>query len=160
MPRATLGTSLVDKLVPAVDKIRTALYAKTGVRQYEVHLVKRRWSGAERDDGTVTVLSDVTLTPTPSLSYPNNQGALHDELPAHGRDEEGAVELSEVSLTYTEAELTGGVLAANEEFFYRVVDGQGQAIRTRYYILSAPPQPDREKTIGWKLQLRRVQVEE
>lgn len=155
-----LGQNLVDKLVPTVDKLRANLLPAMGVRQYTVAIIKRRWSGEQRGDGSASVVSTLILSPPPLLSYPNNMGALHYELPPTGKVDEGTVTLSEVSLTYTEAELSGGALSVQEEVYYRITDGQGQGIAPRYYVLSAPPVPDREKAIGWQLSLHRVEIEE
>jgi hypothetical protein len=155
-----LGENLVDKLVPTVDKLRANLLPAMGVRQYTVAIVKRRWSGEQRGEGTASVVSTLTLSPPPLLTYSNNLRALHYDLQPTGADDEGTVSLSEVSLTYSEVELTGGALAANEEMYYRITDDQGQGIAPRYYMLSAPPVPDREKAIGWQLSLRRVEIEE
>jgi len=148
---ATLGTNLVDRLVPMVDRLRSSLYPAMGVRQYAVYLVRRRWSGARRGEGTITVLSRVELTPAPRVDF----GGLRTQLEPHGFLEDGSVRLTEVSLTYTEAELTGRPLAANEEFFYKLVDAHGQASKTRYFTpTDAPLEVDREKDIGWKVSLK------
>ncbi len=136
---STLKDNLVDKLIPTVDKLRKSLLPAMGVRQYTVSVVRRRWSGEARGEGTVAIASTMVLSPPPLLVYPNNQGALHDALEATGKRETGTVTLLEVSLTYTEDELTGGVLAPNEEIYFRIIDDKGQGIAPRFYQLSAPP---------------------
>ena len=47
-----------------------------------------------------------------------------------------------------------------EEWFFRIVDGRGQGIPTRYYVLKGPPTADRSKTLGWVLQLTRSRIDE
>lgn len=151
---AVLGTNLVDELVPMVDELKGDLYRDMGVRQYRTYLVRRRWSGARRSEGTVTVLSRTELTPAPRVDF----GGLRTQLEPHGFLEDGSVRLTEVSLTYTEAELTGRPLADNEEFFYKLVDAHGQASKTRYFTpTDAPLEVDREKNIGWRVPLKRFE---
>lgn len=151
---ATLGSNLIDDLVPVVDDLRRDLYDSMGITQFVVNRVKRTWSGSERSEGTVTVNFRTALDPTPLLKPVTEQWKLE----AQGRDEQGTVRLEGVSLTYTEAELTGGTLAANEEFFYEMVETRGQSITTRHFVLKDKPMTDREKTIGWVVLLERCEV--
>lgn len=153
---ATLGDNLLDDLLSTIDDLRQ-LATDLGVRQFRVFVEQVTWSGGERGVGTPTVVSS-ELTPAPAVTFPpSSSAAVHYEHTPAGRLEEGDALLTEVSLTYTEAELTGGTIASNVEFRYRLSDGQGQAIPDRYYVPAAPPVADREKTIGWKVQLRRVE---
>jgi hypothetical protein len=151
---ATLLDNLVDDLVPVVDSLRADLYQSMGNRQFNVHVIKRRWSGAERGDGDVTVLSDITLSPMPNFVDETTW-----ELMSHGRVEEGEAGLTEVSLTYSEDELTGGTLAVNEECYLAVVDARGQGVTPMYFVISRPPVTDRDQNIGWVLALKRVTIE-
>ncbi len=158
---ATLDSSLVDSLVASVvDPLRSALYPQMGIRAYNVALVRRRWAGGRRNQGTPSFVEEVTMDPPPKVTIENNQMALRYDAQPHGRDEEGEVILSEVSLQYTEGELTGEPIAINEEFYYRITDAHGQAMKPRYYVITGPPVPDREKDIGWRVRLRRVAVDE
>lgn len=158
---ATLDSSLVDQLVASVvDPLRAVLYPITGIRAYNVNLVRRRWSGPRRDMGTPTIVSDIRVSPPPKVSFENNREALHYEAESIGRTEEGECNLTEVSLQYSESDLTGSPIAANEEFYYRITDAHGQQIKTRYFVPDQPPRPDREKDIGWVISLRRVEIEE
>lgn len=159
MPSSTFDSSLVDDLVPTVDALRSELLPSFGVRAQRVFLVRRTWSGNERGAGTVTVNSNVEMLPPPLLtdSAPRAEERRY-ELKSHGRDEEGEVIASEISLTYTEDELTGGVFADNVEFYWRVIDAHGQAQHERYYVPSRPPRVDREKNIGWECVLKRVEL--
>lgn len=151
---AILGTNLVDDLVSVADDLRRDLYDSMGVTQVTVNRVKRSWSGSERGEGTVTVLFRTAMDPTPLVKQVDE----HWKLEAHGRDEQGAVRLEEVSLTYTLDELIGGTLAANEEFYYELVDARGQGIDTHYYVPKDKPFTDREKTIGWIVLLERCEI--
>lgn len=156
---ATLDTSLVDDLVPTIDSLRAELLPAFGVRAHTVYLVRRQWSGAKRLIGEMTIISEIEMSPPPLMTdgAPRTTETRY-ELKSHGRDEEGEVQASEISLTYTEAELTGGVIAPNEEFFWKVVDAHGQEQRVRYYVPAAPPRVDREKSIGWMVILKRADV--
>jgi hypothetical protein len=150
---ATLGSNLVDDLVPTVDELRADLYADMGVTQWAVHVIKRQWSGQRRNEGVATIVSDVTLTPPPMLKDGDKWALI-----ASGRDERGEVELTGVSLTYTEAELTGGTLEDNEEWYYKLVDAQGQGQDAQYYVLAKPPSTDRTGELGWELTLKRAEI--
>jgi hypothetical protein len=125
------------------------------VRQFHVDLIKRQWSGTRRGDGTASVLSTVRLDPRPLVTDTANK-----VLQQYGLDEEGQIMLKEVSLTYTEQDLTGGTLADNQEFYYRLTDANGQGIAPRYFIPDKQVRPDRDKDIGWIVRLRRAEVEE
>lgn len=150
---STLGTSIIDSLVPAIDSIRGAIHPIAGDRQWNVTLVRRRWSGTRVGEGTASFISQTTISPTPRVEQ-----YVHDELRPAGLEEEGAVIVTEISLTYSEADLTQQPVAANEEVYVRVTDAQGQAIAPRFYTLSRPPEPDRTKRMGWRLHLKRIQV--
>jgi hypothetical protein len=148
--------NLLDSLIPLKDELEGALNPLFGLRQFRVYLETVTWSGGRRGVGTGSLVS-VEITPSPSVKAPNNQGAQHWEGTPAGRVEEGELQLEGVSLTYTEAQLTGGSPAAGVEFRYKITDAQGQGIAARYYVPIAPPFADREKTIGWKVGLRRVE---
>jgi hypothetical protein len=152
---SVLGDNLVDRLVRVADSLRASLYPAMGVQQYTVTLVRRRWDGGERGAGNVTVLSETVLTPPPVVV-----GMARYELRAGGLQEVGDITLREVSLTYTESELTGRPLDDGEEFFYRLTDARGQGIGADYFILAAPPVPDRTRDLGWRLTLRRAEITE
>ena len=156
MPKlATLGTNLVDRLVPTVDRLRSSLYPKFGVRQLTVDLVLRTWSGTRRGEGTSSILSSVTLDPRPTIVETGGY-----RLMAGGVDSADRLTLTEISLRYTEGELTGRPLRENDEFYYRVRDAHGQKMKTTYYQLDGDPNPDREKNIGWSVSLKRVEIQE
>lgn len=151
---ATIGTNLVDSLLGVVDDLRSSLHGDMGVRQWRVYTVRRVWTGDEPGDGTYTD-TETEITPQPLVSYD-----LRNALTMAGLVEAGEIWLSEVSLTYTEAELTGRPLGASEQWFYKLTDAHGQGMEPRYYGLKDPPSPDRINTIGWKVKLIRQVVED
>lgn len=155
---AVLGANLVDSLVPSViDALRDGLHPAMGVRPFRVYTVLRTWSGEAIGDG---VSSDVEaeITPQPRVLAWDKNGSLEFNLERCGLDDSGSITLTEVSLTYTYAELTGGSLAANQQFMIRVGEAHGQLNPSRYFVHTKPPYPDREQDMGWKLWLRVVQV--
>lgn len=159
MPDSILGDSLVDGFVPLVDSMNQ-LAVDFGVRQHRVYLVHRQWSGGSRGAGVASISSEVEIAPRPVLEIISLEDSMATGC---GREEEGLIRLSKVSLTFTEDELVGhdGTgFEADEDFFYRIADGHGQSIQTRYYTPAAPPQTDRVKTIGWSVVLRRTEVQE
>lgn len=150
---ATIGTSLVDDLLSVVDDLRTELPTDMGIRQWRVFVVRRTWSGDERGQGTYTE-SELELVPRPVVRF----GGLSHKSNPEGRDEDGDVVLTEVSLTYTETELGGdGTFADNVELFYRLDDAMGQGTPSRIFVPRKPPFPDRERDIGWRIVLTRRQ---
>lgn len=155
---ATLGSNLVDSLVSVADALRSDLNPAAGVRQYRVYTVRRSWSGDCRGDGVATT-TEIELLPQPKVEESQlvTEGFRYNLRP-EGKTEEGSVTLREVSLTYTEAELTGGTIGKTVEWFYKLVDAQGQQIQPRYFVLSRPPIVDREKDIGWIVFLKRAEI--
>jgi len=157
---ATLGTNLVDSLVPdVIDELRGSLHPELGVRQFRVFVVTRTWSGEAIGEGTA---SDAELEIDPQPMVKPYVGVAFSRtlmlgLEPCGLDESGSVELSEVSLTYTETEL-GGPPAdpMRQELLYRIDDAHGQGVASRFFIPSAVPYPDREQDMGWRLLLRLV----
>lgn len=170
---ATLLDNLVDDLLPTIDDLRGDLHPAFGVRQFRVFAVTRTFPGDEDADGDVgcrggdgdngsgsnnPLYSELELLPQPLLV--EDRGGIEFVLSKIGREEEGELIMKEVSLTYTEPELTGGALAANQQFYFRVIDAYGQDIQPRFYVAKAPPYPDRIKDIGWKIHLKRAEITE
>lgn len=157
---AKLGTNLVDRLQPLADRMRR-LEGRFGLRHHVVSRVWRRWGGARRGEGSVQYLLDEVLDPAPIVEDVAAQYGTHYELQPGGRVEVGDVIVRQVSLTYTEGDLTGPApLAPTDEWYFRVAEGHGQEIRTMFYVLAGVPVPDRLKTMGWIMQLRRTRLDE
>lgn len=145
---ATLGDSIIDSLVTVVDEIRSDLSAVAGDHPFRLYRVVRTWTGSERGDGTATEV-ETEIVPRPVI-----KPLLRYDLEPGGRQDDGDLKATEISLGYAESDLTLDGAAANVELFYRV---KGQDIADREYTLMAPPYPDRVKAIGWELRLRRGQ---
>jgi hypothetical protein len=157
MPESVLNSErLADALVGAVDEIRSLIHGELGTRPNRVWLVKRTWSGDIRGLGTAT-LAETEILPPPMVTYLG----LRNDLRPTGRDEEGDVLLTEVSLAYSEAELYPSV-AENEEFAYRIDEAHGQARASRYLVPARPPVPRRgdhpDDQSDWAVTLRLVEA--
>lgn len=152
---ATLGDNLVDDLVPTVDELRSDLYQSFGVSEWDVYMVRRSWDGARVGEGTAIYDQETLMDPPPLF----DDGERWQKMP-HGRDNQGRSKLLEVSLTYTDTELTGGLLGRNEEFYYRLVDARGQDRANQYYVPAGSPVVDRNKSIGWIVELERAEISE
>ena len=150
---ATLGSSLVDGLVPVVDEAK-ALFAEFGARQFRTFLMRSLWSGGFEGIGAKSVTQKLELLPVPDVEL----GDKH-ELSEGGTWEVGGAKVSDVSLTYTEADLGFPATATpGESFKYLVVDGTGQGIHTRIYIPGDHPEShraDEKDAAGWILKLVR-----
>lgn len=145
------GTDLVDDLVPTVDDLRDELHADFGVRQFRCYLVKAIWSGGLVGIGSKRISYVKELIPSPKVKLDDR----HDLTPG-GLQETGTATLTEISLTYTQAQLLGEPMAAGEEFFYLLTDRFTQGISRRVFIPQDHPDSDREKDIGWAVKVRRV----
>lgn len=144
---AILGTNLIDELLPMIDELRGDLHPMFGVRPFRVFAVTRTWAGQMVGEGDYTD-QVVEILPQPKVEqWDGYKWALL----ATGVHEEGLIRLTEVSLTYTHAELTGALETdqRNQQFFFRLTDDYGQANEDRILRHSRPPFPDREKTMGW-----------
>lgn len=151
------STVLVDSLVEdVIDGLRESLHPDFGVRAYRAYRVIRTWAGQRPGEGAAT--DDVAeLRPQPRVQV---WSGLRWELAACGVIEMGEVKLSEVSLTYTEAQLTGGgALRANQALYIGLAEAHGQAQRRALFVHARPPFVDREKDMGWALWLQKAQAE-
>ncbi len=156
---ALIGTAtldpgvLVDSLVAdVIDGLRDELHPEFGVRAYRVYRVIRTWSGAEPGDGSFTDEA-AELRPQPRVMFWD--GFRFKESPS-GVEDVGAVRLTEVSLSYAEADLTGQPLTAAQEIYIAIGDGNGQGSTLTLFAHSQPPYVDREKDLGWVVNLIRV----
>lgn len=144
---------LVDSLVPdVIDGLRDTLNPAFGVRAYRIYRIVRTWSGKLAGEGTPSD-DAAELRPQPRVQV---WDGLRYVQAVCGIRELGEVRLSEVSLSYTEAQLTGGKLGKNQECYIAIGEANGQGTTTRFYGHTAPPFIDREKTLGWMLYLRCV----
>lgn len=142
---------LVDSLVTdVIDGLREDLHPPFGVRAYRAFTVRRRWSGRLVGEGAAAD-AVVELRPQPLVAV---WDGLRYSLEPCGLSVAGQVRLTEVSLTYTQAELDGGgALGRNEQWLIRLDEAHGQASKSRLYTLERPPHVDRVKDMGWILWL-------
>lgn len=153
---ATLDPSvLVDSLVPdVIDGLREDLHPAFGVRAYRCYRVIRTWTGKDIGEGVYT--DDASeLRPQPRVAQ---WDGLKYVQATCGVRELGDVKLSEVSLTYSAEQLEPRTLGRNQESFYALGEANGQASPLRLWAHTTPPFIDREKTMGWVMHLRRVEV--
>ena len=152
---ATLDQSvLVDSLiVDVIDGLRDELQPAFGIRAYRVYRIIRTWSGTVPGDGTFAD-DAAELRPQPKVAVWD--GFRFREDPA-GLAAAGRVRLTEVSLQYTGAQLDP-VLADNQELLIALgpANGQGQAIYL--FTHAQPPYVDRERDLGWVVNLTKVQA--
>lgn len=153
---ATLDPSvLVDSLVPdVIDGLREELHPAFGVRAYRVYRVIRTWSGREVGEGSRTDVGG-ELRPQPRVKIWNG---LKYVQAVCGIRELGDVQLTEVSLTYSDADLTAQPMTRNQESFIAIGEGNGQGSPLRLWAHTQPPFIDREVDMGWVLHLRRVEA--
>jgi len=141
---------LIDDLVADIDEIRAELYPAFGINSFRVFTVLRTWAGTMVGDGDFTdVVTE--LSPPPRIEQWNGYKWA---LLSAGVHEDGEIRMSEVSLSYTAAELTGALETQqrNQQFFYRFADAHGQGQEERTLRLNRPPQVVRDsKTMipGW-----------
>jgi hypothetical protein len=143
--------TLVEQLIPTVDNLRE-LHKVLGTRPYRVWRVKTKWSGGIRGEGEEVVIEETEITPPPRIE---GIESLEEALFPTGRAETGSVELSEVSLSYSESDVAWGfgynTIPPDEDWFYEVRWDNGQ--RRRFYPISAP-QFD-IASFGWRIRLGR-----
>jgi hypothetical protein len=134
---ATLDDDLLaDALVGVVDDIRRDVHGALGTRPWSVAIVTRRWSGEQRGEGTArdTVLE---LDPAPMV-----RRVTKDRMGPAGRESEGQVTMTQVSLAYGMEELQPRV-DDRSEVAYRLTEAHGQRQAVRWFVLAAEPVPRR-----------------
>ncbi len=98
-----LKNSLMNSLIPAVDCLRD-LNTKFGNRPYRVRMIRTRWSTGRRGSGIESVMYERDILPTPLVV---DMSSLTEALTAVGINEQGTVQLQEISGRYTEDDLLG-----------------------------------------------------
>lgn len=147
--------NLVDDLIIAVDEIRANLFPDLGVRGYSLTRVIRTWADGDIGYGAPT-LSELPIEPPPLVEYSKRTDRLEN-----GRTEDARLKVTEVSLAYTEDQLTGGAPALGKEVYYRLEETQNQGQATSYWVLENTPEPDRMNLdIGWTMRLKRFETTE
>lgn len=154
---AQLAKTLAQRFVPLADQLRDLL-TKFGLRPYKVKIVRVHWSGGERGEGTLTVVSEASILPTPRMQDLNS---LTEIVHAVGLEEVGMVRVDEISGRFTEDDLMGrdadGVIPSDDEVFYEIefprLDGRSSTKR-RFYPRS-PPQYFAGK-LQWSINLEKA----
>lgn len=155
---------LIDDLSDLADELRDDLHTDFGVRPFRVYTVQEVWESGRIGEGGSSLTETEITRPAP-LVKPYAPTGLNYELHPCGLDEAGFVDLSQISLSYTQAELTGkpvvdgveGDIPAGTKWFIRIREAHGQEQSFRDFKISGPPFPDRQKTIGWKMRLIKIE---
>jgi hypothetical protein len=95
--------TLARRLIPVADMLRD-LRTKFGMRPWEVHVVRVKWTGGARGVGAAYKVAEHTILPTPRVVDLNS---LQEIVRQVGLDEVGVVLLDEISGRYTERQLLG-----------------------------------------------------
>lgn len=154
---ATLGANLLDRLTPTVDRLRGTLNGQFGTRAFRCFTVLRTWNGEIEGDGPY---EDVVAEIAPAPRVRDWSDRYHWVMTPMGTHEDGLIEVSEISLTYTYDELNPTVIDKNQQFFYVLREAHGNGSAPRVLRMSRPPFPDREKTIGWVVKLMDMNIPE
>lgn len=141
MKSTTQPSLFADAMIGVVDSIRGAIHGALGTRPWSVAIVTRTWSGGRVGVGTPSD-AVMELQPTPMVSK-----ITRDRFGPAGRESSGQVQLTEVSLAYTELELVPK-LAPGQEIGYRVREIHGQQQADRWYVVSGGPTPRRGDKSG------------
>ena len=138
-----------------LDEIRQ-LNADFGLRPYRVFMVRTRWSGESRGEGTETVFDERELLPPPKV---DPVSSVARQLLDIGTDEQGTLQVSEISPRYTEKELLGysrlgGQIPDNETFYWEVtlLRGDHEAKTRRRFLVVGVPSYDAEG-MQWTVRL-------
>jgi hypothetical protein len=146
---------LVDGLVDDIDDLRE-LADEFGTRPFRLYTVTRSWDEGVIGEGEMSDSLE-ELRPPPKVDPFLDLGY---RLQPCGIDEAGVVRLTEVSLANTYQDLVGHApdqdLEPGVERLFLLRENYGQAQPDRLFVLDRSPGPDREKTIGWVLWLRKV----
>jgi len=139
-----LSRTLGRRLINTVDRLRD-IPVRFGLRPYEVHVIRTRWTGGERGVGYEAVIYDEAILPTPLITSLDGVSRVVNIV---GLDEIGTVKLEQVSGRYAEGFLSGTDENGNPQdpdtqFYFEVQfptpgtisDG---APRRRFFPASAP----------------------
>jgi len=132
-------TNLVESLGAVADDIRQ-IAVELGLRPYQVHAVRLRWTGGQVGRGTSAVVFDEPLLPTPEVV---NMGSVSRDSKNAGTVERGDVRLQGISPRYTEDQIVRYFsldLRSDEEGFIEIhMDKRdGETERRRFVVARAP----------------------
>jgi hypothetical protein len=156
-PERMPARNLIYDIAPAVDQIRQ-IATDLGTRPYRVFLVHIVWTGTRRGDGQPSEIARIEILPTPKVS-----SSTSFAMQAMGLTEMGGISVSQISLRFTEDDLTGKTPdlidpamtrtgLRNAEFFYEVVERRptGPTPIPRRYI---PADVPTRGNTGWRVNL-------
>ena len=130
-----------DDMIACADELRNDIAdVEFQTRLHTVKTRRRSWSDGRVGKGTATD-TDVTITPKPKVGPVDTRLRMAEP----GKYQDGDRLVRKVSATYTEEQLTGETVAANEEFYWLVDDEEHRVIEVT------------ERYIGWRVVLRRMQ---
>lgn len=155
-----LGQSFGRALIPVADVCRD-IAVQLGLRPYEVHIVRTKWTVDTRGAGSEIVIADIPLLPVPKVTSLDGLAEIVNPI---GVDELGSVRVSEISGRYSEQFLRGldaqgNSPARDEQFYWEIlfpqlgrVDDYGY--RRRFTMAAAPNyEPD---NVQWTVVLQRA----
>lgn len=136
-----LKRTLAQRLISVADGLRD-LRTKFGMRPFEVHILRTKWTGGRRGYGEESVVSDLPILPVPRIV---DLGSLTEIVQPIGMDEIGSVGMEEISARYTDDQLRGyhddGTPPDDDEQVYYEVTfptRDEQQTRRRFCLRSAP----------------------
>jgi len=152
-----ISNSLVAELVCAVDEARD-IATQLGVRTYDAHVIRLRWSGGEIGSGTVIQVDDLQILPTPRVE---GMDTVSDVVESYGALERGEISIDRISLSYTEDDLTGlrsGPLSPGEEVIWEITSLAPNAKKRHTFHLGGAP-TRKPGTVEWSVGLVRATVD-
>lgn len=158
-----LSKTLGRRLIGTVDRLRD-IPVRFGLRPYEVHIIRTRWTGGERGLGYEAVISDDAILPTPLVT---SLDGVQRVVNIVGLDEIGSISIQQISGRYAEGFLSGTDQDGNPQdpdtqFYYEIqfptpgtiTDG---APRRRFFPASAPSYD--ASRFMWSISLQRSHVD-
>lgn len=152
----TSAHTLLACITPCVDQARDVATC-LGLRPYQVHLVRTRWTSGERGAGVEEVLSVEPILPTPKLA----KVRVDKRAEGLGWVETGDLLVTEISPRYREEQFyghseDGRPIEDGDSFYWEVTQMRpGTPARKRRYTLSSTPELVAERA-EWRLQLTRA----
>lgn len=135
--------SMLGELFECVDYIRQ-IPVDLGARPYRVFLVWTRWSGEDRGEGVESLVREEEILPVPKVQ---EISSVQLQLLDIGTDEQGSLQISQISPRYTENQLLGrhqdgSGVSRNETFSWEVRLDKGDVSdlkkRRRFMIKGVP----------------------
>lgn len=151
--------SMLGELMECVDCIRQ-IPVELGARPYRVFLIWTRWSGEERGEGVESLIREEEILPVPKIQ---EMASVQLQLLDIGMDEQGSLQVSQISPRYTENQLLGrnpdgSGIADNETFSWEVRLDKGDVSdlkkRRRFMVKGVPS--FKAESLQWSVNLIRA----